>query len=160
MSSSYVKKGGWLSAALSFILPYVLPLVVIIVAIIGFRRGWFDSIFGNSKPLNLDQVDGYPISTLSTATALQIANRLESYMSSWGTNEHGILTEFNNLTVNDAVIVYNQFGERHYSRIFGEGSVPIVSGRHNLSIWLRTELSESEPAFQAAKIKLSPHNLL
>lgn len=62
-----------------------------------------------------------------------------------GTDFDGIKKAFDILKNSaDFAAVYNAFGKRQYSLFFGNEGDPLVSGKHDLLVWLGNELSTSQ----------------
>jgi len=116
-------------------------------------------LFGkNSDSLQLPENNNYTDSTITQFQSDNLAKDLHNAMDQFGTDEARIQSIFDQLTVNDALKVYNSFGLRSYDLI-GVGGLPWVN-KQNLAYWLNHELNKNDPAYQSAKQKLDPHNLL
>lgn len=99
--------------------------------------------------LQLKDNKQFPASTLTDAQALNIANRLQDAMGTFGdSNEEEVNTIkslLTGLTYNDYVKVSKLFGERGYITVTGiskdsDWFVP----KKNLSYWLSKELSQED----------------
>ncbi|AGO47264.1 structural protein [Cellulophaga phage phi48:2] len=89
---------------------------------------------------------------ISLDHARAAAEKLYSAMSYiLGTNEEVIFQVLSDISLNDYNKIYNAFGKRNYSRVFGEGGIEGLSEKLDLNLWLNLELNSSELAYIVEK---------
>jgi len=148
MKSSY---GGF-----SRIMQWLWVPVLALLVYVAYRL--LNTLFGSKGgTLDVPQNDNYPEATISLMQGEAYAQRLYSAMNQFGTDESAIENVFSELSINNALVVYNAFGRRSYDNI-GVAGLPWVN-KIDLSQWLKNELSAKESAYIAAAEKLEPHGL-
>jgi hypothetical protein len=91
-----------------------------------------------------DKDENYPDSTMTSAQAKIIANRLYSAMNQSGTDEAEVFDALRGLTVNYFIKVFDEFGLRRYSVQFGNSGLPFIDDHVDLNFWLTSELNTTE----------------
>lgn len=93
------------------------------------------------SPIKKEDTNG---TVVSESQAYSYAERLWDAMSRPGTDESTIFEVLQGLSTADYNAVYNAFGLRRYSTIFGESTVAPFGVEMSLSQWLVNELSGTE----------------
>ena len=114
----------------------------------------------NTRENNLSEDNRFPPSTLTEVEALNIANRLQDAMGTFGkanTEEaKRIKLLLTDLNYNDYVKVSRSFGQRGYVTVTGiSKDSDILAPAKNLSYWLSKELNDQDYA-QIEKIMVKP----
>ena len=133
-----------LIAAVRFYKRNPIWLAVSLVALLSLGN-WIKGVFSFTDRSQVDHPMDDKGKGLTVQQAYALANSLYSAMNNiGGTDEDAIYGVLKPLTPASFGAVYNAFGKRNYSRVFGEGGMPGLSDKLDLIQWLREEMTEDE----------------
>ncbi len=102
----------------------------------------YNKFFGKKPSLKFNPSE--PIPKLTPQQAKDKATRLMNAMENPGTDEEEIYSTLAGLNFNDFVMVSNAFGMKYYDKVLGVEGGFLFNDKHDLTDWLRFELSNSE----------------